>query len=150
MKNIAFMLTLLLLPYWGLAWTALSEALRGRIGVALVFSFTGIGHFIKTAEMAQMLPAWVPGRIPLIYGTGILELIAAVTILLPQTYRPTGLALCLFLLLILPSNIYAAYQRIDFGGHAEGPVYLLLRLPLQLFLIGWIWWFAVRPAGTGH
>ena len=48
------------------------------------------------------------------------------------------------LLLVLPSNVYAAFQRIDFGGHGAGPAYLLVRVPLQLFLIGWIYWFAVK------
>jgi uncharacterized membrane protein len=50
--------------------------------------------------------------------------------------RPVGLALCIFLLLILPSNVYAAFQRVDFRGHGAGPIYLLVRVPLQFFLIG--------------
>ena len=94
--------------------------------------------------MTQMLPAWVPVRLPLVYITGILELLAAVAILVTPLSRHVGWALCVFLLLIVPSNIYAAWQRVDFGGHAAGPVYLLVRIPLQLFLIGWVYWFAVR------
>jgi hypothetical protein len=66
MQNIAIILTLLLVPYWLLIPAHLSEPLRGRIGVSLVFAFTAVGHFIKTAEMTQMLPAWVPMRLPLI------------------------------------------------------------------------------------
>jgi uncharacterized membrane protein len=67
-----------------------------------------------------------------------------VAILIPSLSRYTGIALGVFLLLVLPSNVYAAFQRIDFGGHGAGPAYLLVRVPLQLFLIGWIYWFAVR------
>jgi uncharacterized membrane protein len=33
---------------------------------------------------------------------------------------------------------------VDIGGHAAGPAYLLIRLPLQLILIAWAWWFGVR------
>ena len=91
--------------YW-----KLSEPLRGRIGVSLVFAFTALGHFIKTAEMTQMLPAWVPMRLPLIYLTGVFELLAAIAILITPIARSVGLALCIFLLLILPSNVYAAFQ----------------------------------------
>jgi uncharacterized membrane protein len=144
MQNIAAILTLLLLPYWLLMPAHLSESLRGRIGVSLVFAFTAVGHFIKTSAMTQMLPGWVPMRISLIYLTGIFELLAAVAVLITPLARPTGLALCIFLLLILPSNVYAALQRVDFGGHGAGPVYLLVRIPLQLFLIGWVYWFTVR------
>jgi hypothetical protein len=30
------------------------------------------------------------------------------------------------------------------GGHTWGPVYLLIRAPLQALLVAWTWWFAVR------
>jgi uncharacterized membrane protein len=146
MQNVATILTLLLLPYWLLLPWHVAESLRGRIGVALVFGFTALGHFLKTAEMTQMLPAWVPLRVPLIQVSGVFELLAAVAILITPLARPTGVALCIFLLLILPSNVYAALQRVDFGGHGAGPMYLLVRVPLQLFLIGWIYWFTVRQA----
>jgi uncharacterized membrane protein len=49
-----------------------------------------------------------------------------------------------FLFFAAPLNIYAAYRRVNFGGHASGPGYLFIRLPLQIFLIVWIWWFALR------
>lgn len=144
MRNIAIIITLLLLPYWALIPAHLQEPLRGRIGIAQVFGFTAIGHFVKTAEMTQMLPLSVPMRVPLIWLTGVFELLAAIAILIPTLSRYTGIALCVFLLLVLPSNVYAAFQRVDFGGHGAGPTYLLVRVPLQLFLIGWIYWFAVR------
>lgn len=144
MQNIAIMLTLLLLPYWVLTLAHVQGTLPGRLGVALVFAFTALGHFVKTQPMVQMLPPWVPLRVPMIYVTGVLELCAAVCILVPQWSRMTGILLCLFLLLLLPSNVYAAYQRVDFGGHGAGPMYLLVRVPLQFFLMGWVWWFAAR------
>ncbi len=125
-------------------FTEIPESLRGRAGISLVFAFTGLGHFIKTSAMAQMLPGWVPMRLALIYATGVFELLAAVAILITPLSRDVGLAICAFLLLILPSNIYAAFQRVDFGGHAAGPMYLLVRIPLQLFLIAWVYWFALR------
>ncbi len=145
MQNIAMILTLLLLPYWALSYFDLPEVVRARIGVALVLAFTAIGHFIKTSAMTQMIPAWAPMRVPLIYVTGIFELVAAIAILIPQISRHTGLVLCIYLLLVFPSNVYAAFQRVDFGGHGAGLVYLVVRLPLQLLLMGWIYWFAVRP-----
>ncbi len=145
MQNVAIILTLLVVPYWLLTFAHVPEVLRGRAGIALVFAFTGVGHFLKTAAMTQMLPAWVPMRLSLVYLTGIFEVFAAVAILVSPLWRSVGVTLCIFLLLIIPSNIYAAGQRTDFGGHAAGPVYLLARIPLQLFLMGWVYWFAVRP-----
>jgi uncharacterized membrane protein len=49
-----------------------------------VFAFAGVGYFIKTSEM---LPPWVPMRVPLIYVTGVFELLAAVAILMTPFAR---------------------------------------------------------------
>jgi uncharacterized membrane protein len=151
MKQIAIILALLLIPYWLLGFARVRNELRGRISLALVFLFTGIGHFVKTAEMAQMLPGWVPNREVIIQLTGVLELAAAAALLAPRWSRAAGIFLCIFLVAVFPANIYAAIERVDFGGHGAGVVYLAVRLPLQLLLIGWTWWHAVRlPHGAAQ
>ncbi len=119
----------------------------GVLGVCLVFLFTGIGHFIKTEPMAQMLPGFVPLRTLLVIATGVLELLLAVLILLPAARRIIGLCLIVMLVLFLPANIYAAVERVPMGGHAWGPWYLAIRVPLQALLVGWTYYFAVRPQG---
>jgi uncharacterized membrane protein len=43
------------------------------LGLSLLFTFTGTGHFILTEPMTQMLPPGVPERAFLIYMTGVLE-----------------------------------------------------------------------------
>ena len=54
--RIIIMLTLLVTPYWLLMFTNVPEGLRRRIGIALVFLLTSVGHFVKTTPIAQMLP----------------------------------------------------------------------------------------------
>lgn len=145
------MLGLLIAPsiFNGL-WKSLSEdallgsRTEGCIGITLVFCFTGLGHFVQTESMAQMLPPWIPFPLLLVHVTGVIELLLAAMILVRQWRRLTGILLILILFLLLPVNIYAALNRIGMGGHEWGPIYLLIRVPLQLILIGWIWWFAVR------
>ena len=143
MQNIAIILALLLVPYLALIPVQVAEPIRTRIGIFAVFVFTSIGHFVKTEAMSRMLSPRIPMRIPLIYVTGVFELVAGIAILIPSLSRSAGVVLCLFLVAVLPSNIYAAFQRVDFGGHGMGPKYLFIRVPLQLFLIGWIYWFVV-------
>lgn len=58
------------------------KRLAGCIGITLVFCFTGVGHFVKTEPMAEMLPPWVPGGIPLVYLTGVIGIAAAITVLI--------------------------------------------------------------------
>jgi len=122
----------------------LSSSLRGRIALSLVFLVTGLSHFFQTEATAAMLPPSVPGRVAIIYVTGVLELAAAVGLLMPGLSRVAGICLLLFLLCVLPANIYSAVHRVEMGGHAMGPMYLAVRVPLQIVLMAWAWWFAVR------
>lgn len=110
---------------------------RARVGLSLFFILTGLGHFIRTQEMAAMLPLSVPYGTELVYLTGILELLGAIGVWIPRLTRLTGFLLIVMLVGILPANIYSAINRVDFGGHEAGPVYLLVRIPFQLFVIWW-------------
>ena len=145
MRNIILLLVMLVVPFVGLAAFGVPEPLRGRIGITCVFFFTGLGHFFQARPMSAMIPQRIPGRyrLPIIYISGIVELAGAVAVLIPSLCKITGVLLCGFLLLVLPSNIDSAIRRVPFGGHAAGPIYLLARIPLQAVLIGWIYWFAV-------
>ena len=58
--------------------------------------------------------------------------------------RTAGLAVMAFLVLVFPANVSAAARHVDFGGHGRGLPYLWIRAPLQLLLIAWASWFAVR------
>jgi uncharacterized membrane protein len=118
------------------------------IGLGLLFMFTGSGHFIQTEPMAQMLPPWIPARTLLVYITGGLEFAIAVGFLVPKSRRVTGWIAAAVLVLFFPANIYAAINHIPLGGHAWGPVYLLLRTPLQVIIILWVYWFTIRQPHT--
>ena len=129
----------------------IAAAKRARVGLSLFFIFTAIGHFIRTEQMAEMLPSAVPYRSELICFTGMLEMLGAVGVWIPRLTRLTGLLLILMLIGILPSNIYSAINRVDFGGHGAGPAYLLVRIPFQLFVIWWTYfateqkWLTRKP-----
>ncbi|MGH7454950.1 MAG: DoxX family protein [bacterium] len=142
--TLLFLLLLLVVPYvlltlaerWSAGWK-IAPATRARVGLSLFFIFTAIGHFIKTEEMAAMLPAFVPNRVAIIILTGVLELLAAIGVWIPRLKRITGWCIMLMLIGFLPANIYSAINRVDFGGHESGPIYLLVRIPFQFLVIAW-------------
>ncbi|PAU89007.1 hypothetical protein CK507_04870 [Pseudomonas sp. WN033] len=106
-------------------------------GMGLAFAFFAIGHFVQTEGMVAMLPAWVPWRLQLVYLTGVLELLIAIGFFLPD-YRELAAKLAIaVLILFFPANVYAALHGVGLGGHQWGPVYLLIRAPLQIVLIFW-------------
>lgn len=116
----------------------------GCIAFAALFVFTGVSHFALANGMVQMLPAWVPGRYLIIYITGVLEILLGLGMLWRSTRRVAGVLTLLFLVCVFPSNIYAALNAVEFGGNVNGPSYLFFRVPLQLFLLWWVWFMAVR------
>ncbi|MGD8340677.1 MAG: hypothetical protein PVH89_07830 [Gammaproteobacteria bacterium] len=142
-------LGILLLP-WGaaqvLVWTGrpVDRRIGGVIGLSIAFVFFGAGHFVQTQPMTEMLPPWIPYRVAIIYLTGIFEWALAVGLLFPRTRRASGYACISILVLFFPANIYAAVNSIGMGGHLWGPMYLLIRGPLQILLVGWAYWFTVR------
>lgn len=118
----------------------LEPATRAKVGVSLLFLITGAGHFAQPEAMAAMLPPQVPLRLQIIYVTGVLELLGAIGIWVPAVARLTGICLIALMVGVLPSNIYAALNHVPFGGHDAGPAYLLVRVPFQILVIGWVYW----------
>ena len=129
-----------------------SFSLPKKIGLAL-FSFlfiaAGIYHFAEPHGFANMLPEWVPFRMPLVYLTGILEFLLAALLLLPAVRRLAGTAAAWYLVLIFPANLYAAWAGIPAPGLEDTPkAALWIRLLFQPLLIWWVLWASDR-AKTG-
>jgi uncharacterized membrane protein len=118
----------------------------GRIALSIMFLFAGISHFWLADGMVKMLPEFFPFRTQIIYITGLIEIAFALGFLLPQSLRLTGILAIAFLIAVFPSNVYAAVNAIDFGGNGAGPAYLLFRVPMQIFLIGWVWVSSVQKS----
>ncbi len=140
-------LCLLLLPLLGAFFLGGAQKARlgGILGLAFAFAFFGVGHFVLTEEMTQMLPPIFPFATALILATGVLELTIAIGVLHPKSRDFAGLMAIAVLIAFFPVNIYAAFQKVGSGGHVWGPSYLLVRAPLQALLIWWTWFFVVRP-----
>ena len=98
MRNIIIIVSILVVPFvpsWACRPRALipdAPRLYGRISLALVFAFTGLGHLVQTDGMMAMLPPRVPARRALILASGLLEWALGAALLVPGWSRPAGLA----------------------------------------------------------
>lgn len=120
--------------------------LSGRIAMSIMLLFTSIAHFVFLKGMIMTVPPYVPVKKFMVYFTGMLEIAAAMCLLIPFTHYAAGYFLILFFIALIPSNIYAAQNEINLekADHSgKGLSYLWLRIPLQLFFIGWVWYFAI-------
>ena len=121
--------------------------LSGRVAMSVMLVFTAIGHFAFTKGMAMMIPDFMPYKTEVVYLTGVIEIIAAVGLLIPSSRVWTGWALILFFILLLPGNIKAAIDHVDYQKatlDGSGPTYLWFRIPLQLLFIAWTYLSAIR------
>ncbi len=120
--------------------------LSGRIAMTAMLLLTASGHFMFVNGMTAMLPRFIPFKREMVLGTGIIEIVAAIGLLIPELKHLAAWLLILFFILILPANIYAAKKRINYQKSTlDGPGlnYLWFRVPLQLFFIAWIYFFAI-------
>ena len=117
-----------------------SRSFKGRLGVSLFLLGPAVSHFASADAMQHMLPPSVPWRLEIIYITGVFEFLGAVGIWIPRLMGLMGILLILMLLCFLPANIYASLMRVEYGGSSLGPLYLLIRVPFQFFVIWWVYW----------
>ncbi len=120
----------------------------GRASMAVMLIVTGISHFTSTDEMVAMMPDFMPAKRELIYFTGVCELAAVVGLLWEKTARLASILLIIFFVLVLPANIAGSLKSVNFGGMEYGPLYLLFRVPLQIFFIWWVWYFGLKRADS--
>ena len=122
----------------------LSLSFIGRASMAVMLLVTGISHFTNTQQMVNMMPDFIPAKREMVYFTGVCELLAVVGLLLNKTAWLASVLLLVFFILVLPANIAGSLKSVQYGGMEYGPLYLLFRIPLQIFFIWWVWWFGVR------
>ena len=122
-------------------------ALSGRIAMSVMLIFTAVGHFAFTKGMSLMIPDFVPSRIAVIYITGVIEIAAAIALLIPAWRVPAAWFVIVFFVLLLPANIYAAIKHVDIekaSFNGPGLEYLWFRVPLQILFITWTYISSVR------
>ncbi|WP_336622746.1 hypothetical protein [Wenyingzhuangia sp. 2_MG-2023] len=95
----------------------------------------------------MMIPSAIPYKETLVHLTGVFEILVAISILIPKMKEISGWIFIIFLLLMLPANIYAAINNVNFQKgtfNGNGITYLWFRIPLQIFFILWIYLSSIK------
>lgn len=110
-----------------------------RCGISTIFLVGGIAHFVPkyATVMSKIIPPYIADRSPLtrmqlVYFTGVCELAGAIGIQLAPTCTLAGILLSVFMVCILPANIYAAQYPERFPSVS---IPLWKRIPAQIILI---------------
>jgi uncharacterized membrane protein len=115
---------------------------RAAVAAGLFFLFTGAMHFVRPEMYDRMMPPFLPWPRLLALTAGGFELLGGLGLLLPRYRRAAGMGLVALLFAVMPANIHVAVQGIRLEELPFGPWYFWLRIPFQLFYIGWVWWAA--------
>lgn len=111
--------------------------LKWMFGIAFILA--GINHFLNTNFYLRMMPPMFPAHLFLVYLSGVCEILLGLLLLIPKFTRTAAWGLIALLVAVFPANIYMALNPNLFPEFSAAALYL--RLPLQLVLIIWAYWF---------
>ena len=112
-------------------------------GMAVMFLFTSIAHFNRLRlDLARMIPPLFPAPRTIVTLTGLLEIVGAIGLMIPQFRHQAAAGLLALLAVMFLANIHAARVGAMLGGKPATPLWL--RAPMQILFIALLWWTA-RP-----
>ena len=122
--------------------TAWRQWLRSGISrglLALFFLIAGLLHFVFPQAYMSVMPAWLGWHAELVFVSGVAECAGAIGLLPRWTRRWAGVGLLALCVAVLPANVQMLIDAISGGRAAWIIALLVVRLPLQLLLMRWIW-----------
>jgi uncharacterized membrane protein len=124
----------------------MSRTRRVLLGVmGLFYIGGGIVHFANPGFYLPMMPPYLPYHLALVYLSGLAEIVLGAAVLIPQTRQLAASGIILLLIAVFPANLHIAMNNVPLAGAAHGAgAWNWVRLPLQVALIAWAWWYT-RP-----
>ena len=101
----------------------------------LAFIWIGIAHFKEPQKFVEIIPAFLPFPLFLVYLSGAMEIGGGLAIIYPETRVLAGRFIALFLVGVYPANLYMWTNDIAFNGTRFDTQGHILRLVAQLLLI---------------
>jgi uncharacterized membrane protein len=116
-----------------------------RLVLALFMITAGVLHFVVDHLFAQIVPPFLPGAYPIVWISGVFEILLGLLLLVPRYRRLASLGLVALFVAVFPANIYMAVANVQIQGLPAGmqqpsELALWLRLPLQFALMAWAYW----------
>jgi uncharacterized membrane protein len=112
--------------------------------IGVLFIVAGSIHFANPKIYEAIMPPYLPAHHALVAISGFCEILGGIGAMIPQTRKAAGIGLIALLVAVFPANLYMATDAAKFASFA--PAWALwARLPIQLFLIAWVYNATVAP-----
>jgi len=121
----------------------------GLVVMGIFYIVAGINHFTNTKFYLAVMPPYIPWPASFIYFSGVAEMLGGIGVFVPdgfvfpRTRAAAAWGIVVLLIAVSPVHINMCLHPERFPSI---PLWVIwLRLPLQLVLIAWAW-FYTRPA----
>jgi uncharacterized membrane protein len=115
--------------------------------MALFYIGGGMNHLVNPEFYVAITPPNLPEREWLNVLSGLAEIVLGVFLLEPRVRLFAAWGVIALLVAVFPANIYVAAENIGIPSGQPGTgnaTVNMVRLPFQLVLILWAWWYT-RP-----
>jgi uncharacterized membrane protein len=113
---------------------------------AILFVLAGLNHFINSDFYVSIMPPYLPWHLGLVYVSGLFEIGLGILLLVPKFVTLAAWGLIGLLIAVFPANLHMAMNPALYPTF--GVTALWFRLPLQLVLIAWAYWYTSSSPQT--
>jgi uncharacterized membrane protein len=123
------------------------------MGISYVLA--GCLHSVAPKMYERVVPPRFPRPRSLVYLSGIAEIALGVGVLFERTRRLSAWGLIALLVAVFPANVYMAtgddFDPREVPAQLRDPhgAALWARLPLQVVLVAWAWWYTDKSSSSG-
>lgn len=118
------------------------EILRGVLAVAIII--VGITHFLRPEQYAKIVPPPYP-PLASVYISGFFEILGGIGLTVPFVSVAAAWGLIALFIAVFPANIYMTLHNIPIEGIPHSQLLYIARLPFQIVLIAWAYWYTRNP-----
>lgn len=114
------------------------------------YVLAGVNHFRDPGFYLPMMPGYLPWHAELVALSGAAEIGLGLALLVPRWRRLAAFGVMALLVAVFPANLHVALRDVPIGGRTEGlGIWNWVRLPLQIPLLAWAWWYARNDGPRG-
>jgi uncharacterized membrane protein len=111
----------------------------GLNGMAIMYIFAGIMHFVKPKAYLRVMPRFLPAHKTLVFLSGMAEIMLGIALFIEalRNFAIVGIVLMLMVFLLVHFNMLRGEKEA-----AGVPKWvLILRIPIQFVLIWWAFYY---------
>jgi uncharacterized membrane protein len=114
--------------------------------MSLLYVAAGINHFWHRQTYMDIMPAYIPMPLSMVYISGVAEIILGIFIIPKLTRRFAAWGIIFLLIAVFPANVQMMLNSVH--DNKPGLWLTILRLPLQIPLIMWAYVYTKRTVLT--